>query len=121
MSSPGIFLIQPNGELVEMNEQAYNCEDLLQTLLVKYPSLLASNQIDSKAPRKWLFIEREAGVPSMDGGVTLSEKENLASVDLLAFESNKAFEGLVEVITWAIEEVRTAHPRGTSSTAFKSL
>ena len=68
MSSPGIFLIQPNGELVEMNEQAYNSEDLLQTLLAKYPSLLAGNQIDRKTPRRWLFIEREAGVPSMDGG-----------------------------------------------------
>ena len=67
MSNPGIFLIQPNGELVEMNEQAYDSEDLLQTLLAKYPSLLAGNQIDPKAPRKWLFIEREAGVPSKEG------------------------------------------------------
>ncbi|MBA2734121.1 MAG: hypothetical protein H0U54_14735 [Acidobacteria bacterium] len=65
---PGIFLIQPNGELVEMNEQPYDSEDLLQTLLAKYPSLLAGNQIDPQAPRKWLLIEREAGVPSMEGG-----------------------------------------------------
>lgn len=68
MSNPGIFLIQPNGDLLEMNEEPYNSEDLLQTLLAKYPSLLAGNQIDPKAPRKWLFIEREAGVPSADGG-----------------------------------------------------
>lgn len=68
MSNPGIFLIQPNGELVEMNEQAYDSEKLLQELLAKYPSLLAGNQIDPKAPRNWLFIEREAGVPSMEGG-----------------------------------------------------
>lgn len=67
MSNPGIFLIQPNGELVEMNEEPYNSEDLLQTLLAKYPSLLAGNQIDPKAPRKWLFIERESGVPSREG------------------------------------------------------
>lgn len=66
--NPGIFLIQPNGELVEMNEQPYDSEDLLQTLLAKYPSLLAGNQIDPKAPRRWLFIEREAGVPSVEGG-----------------------------------------------------
>lgn len=51
-----------------MNEEPYNSEDLLQTLLAKYPSLLAGNQIDPNAPRKWLFIEREAGVPSIDGG-----------------------------------------------------
>jgi len=67
MSNPGIFLIQPNGDLVEMNEEPYNSEDLLQSLLAKYPSLLAGNQIDPKAPRKWLFIEREASVPDTDG------------------------------------------------------
>jgi hypothetical protein len=66
--NPGIFLIQENGDLVEMNEAPYNSEDLLQTLLAKYPSLLAGNQIDPKAPRKWLFIERESAIPSMEGG-----------------------------------------------------
>jgi hypothetical protein len=67
MGNPGIFLIQPNGDLVEMNEEPYDSEDLLQTLLARYPSLLAGNQIDPKAPRKWLFIERESGVPSREG------------------------------------------------------
>jgi hypothetical protein len=66
--NPGIFLIQDNDELVEMNEQAYDSEDLLQTLLAKYPSLLAGSQIDPKVPRKWLLIEREFGVPSEEGG-----------------------------------------------------
>lgn len=66
--NPGIFLIQDNGALVEMNEVLYDSEDLLQTLLASYPSLLAGNQIDPKAPRRWLFIEREAAVPAMEGG-----------------------------------------------------
>src|SRR5882762_2826271 len=66
--NPGIFLIQDNDELVEMNEQAYDSENLLQALLAKYPSLLAGSQIDSKAPRKWLLIGREFGVPSEEGG-----------------------------------------------------
>jgi len=66
--NPGIFLIQDNDELIEMNEQAYDSEDLLQTLLAKYPSLLAGSQIDAKAPRKWLLIGREFGVPSEEGG-----------------------------------------------------
>jgi hypothetical protein len=65
--NPGIFLIQDNGELVEMNEEPYNSEDLLQALLASYPALLAGNQIDPNAPRKWLFIEREASVPSIEG------------------------------------------------------
>jgi hypothetical protein len=66
--NPGIFLIQENGDLVEMNEQPYDSEDLLQTLLAKYPSLLAGNQMNPDAPRKWLLIERECGVPSEEGG-----------------------------------------------------
>lgn len=64
----GIYLIQDNGQLVEMKEQAYPSEDLLQTLLAKYPNLLAGDQIDSSAPRRWLFISREAALPSEEGG-----------------------------------------------------
>src|ERR1700737_3807908 len=66
--NPGIFLLRDNGELVEMNEQAYDSEDLLQTLLARYPSLLAGNQMNPDAPRKWLLIERECGVASEEGG-----------------------------------------------------
>lgn len=66
--NPGIFLIQENGALVEMNEQPYDSEDLLQKLLAKYPSLLAGNQMNPDAPRRWLLIERECGVPSEEGG-----------------------------------------------------
>jgi hypothetical protein len=40
----------------------------LQTLLAKYPSLLAGKQMNPDAPRKWLFIEREGAVPSKEGG-----------------------------------------------------
>lgn len=65
---PGIFLLQDNDELVEMNEQAYDSESLLQTLLAKYPALLVGNQIDQAAPRRWLLIERESGVPAKEGG-----------------------------------------------------
>ena len=68
MSNPGIFLIQDNDELVEMNEEPYKSEDLLQTLLAKYPALLAGNQMSPSAPIKWLFIERESAVPAEEGG-----------------------------------------------------
>jgi hypothetical protein len=68
MSNVGIFLIQHDDKLVEMIEEPYDSEDLLQTLLAKYPSLLAGNQIDPKAPRRWLFIERECGVPGEESG-----------------------------------------------------
>lgn len=62
-----IFLLQDDG-LVEMTEQDYESEDLLQEFLAKYPALLAGNQIDASAPRRWLLISRETPVPSEEGG-----------------------------------------------------
>jgi hypothetical protein len=55
----GIYLIQDNGQLVEMASQSYDSEALLQSLLANYPSLLAGDQIDTAAPRRWLLISRE--------------------------------------------------------------
>ncbi|MBD0347177.1 MAG: hypothetical protein ICV63_20615 [Coleofasciculus sp. Co-bin14] len=66
--SGGIYLIQDNGQLVEMTEQAYDSEALLQKLLTDYPNLLAGDQINSTAPRQWLLISREMGVPSQEDG-----------------------------------------------------
>jgi hypothetical protein len=62
-----IFLIR-DGKLVEMNEQQYDSEDLLQALLEDYPQLMAGNQIDSVNPRQWLLISRETPVPSEESG-----------------------------------------------------
>ena len=66
--NPGIFLIQDKEELVEMNEQPYDSEKLLQAWLAKYPELLVGNQIDAKEPRRFLLIEQECGVPAKEGG-----------------------------------------------------
>src|SRR5262249_44826461 len=64
----GIFLIQTGGDLVEMKEQDYDSEKVLQELLARYPNLLAGDQMDSTAPRRWLLISREMGVPSEEEG-----------------------------------------------------
>jgi hypothetical protein len=64
----GIFLIQPDGNLVEMKESEYDSEDLLQQLRAKYPSLLAGDQVESANPRRWLFVRREMPVPSEERG-----------------------------------------------------
>jgi len=66
--SSGIFLIQNSGDLVEMKEQPYDTEDVLQELLAKYPNLLAGDQMDGAEPRRWLVISREMGVPSEEEG-----------------------------------------------------
>ena len=68
-----IYLLQSDGDLLPMQEQEYDSEDLLQTLLAKYPDLLAGDQMDVISPRKWLLIKRELGLPSAeDGGDTWS-------------------------------------------------
>lgn len=60
--SGGIYFIQDGGRLVEMTEQDYASEDLLQKLLADYPNLLAGDQIDSVEPRRWLLVSREVSL-----------------------------------------------------------
>jgi hypothetical protein len=66
--SGGIFLIQGSGVLVEMKEQPYDTEAVLQSLLANYPNLLAGDQIDVATPRRWLLIAAEMGVPGEEDG-----------------------------------------------------
>ena len=50
-----------------MRPQPYDSEDVLQTLIEKYPNLLAGEQVDG-TPRRWLLVKRESGVPAQAGG-----------------------------------------------------
>lgn len=86
----GVFLIQEDGSLIEMEEQQVPNENYLQELLAKYPNLLAGNQIDDADPRKWLLISREAGLPGEENGA------DRWSVDHL-FLDQDAIPTLVEV------------------------
>jgi hypothetical protein len=65
--SGGIFLIRENDELIEMTEQPYDSEDLLQGLLAKYPNVLAGEQINITSPRRWMLISREISIPDSEG------------------------------------------------------
>ena len=58
-----IYLIGKDRDLLELNEQAFDTEDVLQELLAKYPKLLAGEQLDMQEPRRWLFVSRELSVP----------------------------------------------------------
>jgi hypothetical protein len=68
MPVPTIFLIDSKGEIVEMCDQPYDSEQLLQELLAKYPSVLAGDQMKGGAPVRWLLVEREAGIPDKADG-----------------------------------------------------
>jgi hypothetical protein len=66
---PGkIYLVQEDGQLVAMQEQGYDSEAVLQTLLARYPDLLAGEQLDRTAPRRWIVVAREVGLPSEEAG-----------------------------------------------------
>ncbi len=64
----GMFVLQGDGGLVEMTEQPYGTEAMLQELLARYPNLLAGDQMDAAAPRRWLLVCREMGVPGEEDG-----------------------------------------------------
>jgi len=66
--SSGLFVVEAEGMLVPMNETDYMAEDQLQSLLADYHDLLAGDQINASAPRRWLLVQREAGVPDEHGG-----------------------------------------------------
>lgn len=62
-----IFLVGENDKiLIPMEETPYAAEDILQTLLEDYPDLIPGDQINPDVPRRWLFVKREAGVPSAE-------------------------------------------------------
>lgn len=64
MKQGRIFLVA-SGEatLTPMDETDYAKEDMLQELLAAYPDLLPGDQIAPEAPRRWLLVAREMGVP----------------------------------------------------------
>jgi hypothetical protein len=64
--SGGIYLLRDGDELVEMHEQPYDSEAVLQELLAKHPNLLAGDQLGG-VPRRWLHVDREQPVPAEEG------------------------------------------------------
>jgi len=63
-----IFHIDENNRAVQLHECKYENEDLLQSLVERFPDILAGEQIDPENPRKWILISREMGVPGQIGG-----------------------------------------------------
>lgn len=66
--SGGIYLLSDDDQLVEMLEQPYDSEAVLQQLLAKHPSLLAGDQLGAGPPRRWVLVAREASLPAEEDG-----------------------------------------------------
>jgi len=67
--SSGIFLLNKDGTLVEMNQRDYDSEDILQELIANYPNLLAGNLINEENPRQWILISRELSIPDNEASL----------------------------------------------------
>ena len=64
MNSGRIFLVDPNqGQWIPMVETPYAEEESLQRALAQYPDLLPGDQINPEAPRRWMLVKRELGIP----------------------------------------------------------
>lgn len=63
-----IFLISEAGDLQPLKRMNYTSEDVLQSLVERFPEILAGAQIDPESPRRWLLVKREQGIEDSDGG-----------------------------------------------------
>jgi hypothetical protein len=52
---------------IRLEPTPYGTEDEFQTLLERFPELLAGEQIDRDNPRRWLLVGREIGIPDSEG------------------------------------------------------
>ena len=65
----GKMFLVADGDLKPLDPQQYTSEDQLQDLLARFPNVLPGDEIDPAAPRRWLLVSREAGIPGeSDGG-----------------------------------------------------
>lgn len=85
----GMYVVQ-NDELIEMSPGKYVTEDELQSLIERYPGLLAGADINPDNPRRWLLIAREPGL------ATGADQSDRFSVDHL-FVDQDAIPTIVEV------------------------
>lgn len=83
-----IFVKRPDGGFQALEGDGYGTEEELQVLLASVPDLLSGDQ--EARGRSWLLIQREAGIPDVQGGA------NRWSVDHL-FVDQDAVPTLVEV------------------------
>ena len=65
-----ILSLPDKGRPVELQPKSYDSEDTLQELLAEHPSLLAGDQMDPDAPRRWLLVSREMPIADEAGAAS---------------------------------------------------
>src|SRR5436305_3635817 len=66
--SSGVFVLKDQQTLIPMQPASFASEEDFQRLLASFPALLSGEQIDANAPRRWLLVAREPGIPSEQNG-----------------------------------------------------
>lgn len=118
-------MLKDDQTLVEMQPASFASEDDFQTLLARFPALLAGAQINEADPRRWLLVAREKAVTDakdgagrwsldhlfldQDGIPTLVEVKRQGDTrirrevvgQMLDYAANS-------VAWWSVEEIRTA-------------
>jgi hypothetical protein len=126
----GIFVIQADGTLLEMREEPYDSEAVLQELLANYPNLLGGDQMEPDEPRRWLLVTREMPVPGDEGAergwldhLFLDQDAVPTLVEVKRSENTQLRREVVGqmldyaangVVLWSVEEIRARFEEGCS-------
>lgn len=66
--SKAIYLLQNDGQVIDMREQGFESEEFIQNLIAQHPDLLAGDQFNSASPKKFALVSREMGVTNKPDG-----------------------------------------------------
>ena len=64
----GVFVLKDETTLVSMQAASFASEDDFQRLLSSFPELLAGDQMNTEAPRRFVLVAREQAIASEEGG-----------------------------------------------------
>lgn len=101
MTQQHIYHLNELGRLEPMQESDFDIEDTLQELVAKHLVLLSGEQITPGVPRRWILIDREQGIPDIEGG------SNRWALDHLLIDQD-AIPTLVETKLAGNPEIRRA-------------
>lgn len=101
MTQQHIYHLNEQGRLEPMQESDFDIEDTLQELVAKHLVLLSGEQITPGVPRRWILIDREQGIPDIEGG------SNRWALDHLLIDQD-AIPTLVETKLAGNPEIRRA-------------
>lgn len=99
MAGERIWLLDEDGDPRPLDEAQYLGEAALQRLIADHPDVLAGERMTPEAPRRWLPIRREMGIPGS------AEASDRWSVDHLLIDQD-ARPTLVEVKLEGNSEIR---------------